>query len=198
MRFFYGFVAQVVRLDDTELEKLYSYSASARLSRLLPNREAPPDIEIADDMLRLHAVKIVQKEKGSASLPPGVSEPLRPIYEFGAKPHTDDEKRALSEIIKAFNVRHSTKFTAEDFLRFDQVNREILDADITERLRTNPTNVVYTAFSQAFFQGAIRIFQRNTDMTTIVLPDAEAREQAIRHFLNRALREVREAERPGP
>ena len=36
---FYSFVAQVVRLDDTGLEKLYSYAAW--LIRLLPNREVP-------------------------------------------------------------------------------------------------------------------------------------------------------------
>lgn len=188
---FYSFVVQVVRLDDTELEKLYSYSAW--LSRLLPNREVPPDIEITDDMLRLHAFKVVQKEKGSASLPPGVSEPLQPIYEFGAKPYTEDERRALSDIIKAFNERHGTQFTEEDFLRFEQVNREILDADMTEMLRNNPPDVVYSAFSQAFFHGAIRLFQRDSDMKSIVLSDAEAREQAIRHFFNRALREVRES-----
>ncbi len=187
---FYSFVAQVVRLDDTDLEKLYSYSAW--LSRLLPNREVPPDIEITDEMLRLHAFKVVQKEKGSASLAPGDTAPLAPIREFGAKPYTDDERRSLSEIIKAFNERHGTQFTEEDILRFEQVNREILDDDMTEMLRNNPPDVVYAAFSQAFFQGAIRMFQRDTDMKSIVLSDAEAREQAIRHFFNRALREVRE------
>ena len=193
---FYSFVAQVVRLDDTELEKLYSYSAW--LSRLLPNREVPPDIEITDDMLRLHAFKVVQKEKGSAALGPGDTTALAPIREFGAKPYTDDERRTLSEIIKAFNERHGTQFTAEDFLRFEQVNQEILDADMTEMLRNNPPDVVYAAFSQAFFQGAIRLFQRDSDMKSIVLSDAEAREQATRHFFNRALREVREVQGPRP
>lgn len=37
---FYSFVAQVVRLGDTDLEKLYSYAAW--LSRLLPNRQCRP------------------------------------------------------------------------------------------------------------------------------------------------------------
>ena len=190
---FYSFVAQVMRLDDTELEKLHSYGAW--LSRLLPNREVPPDIEITDDMLLLHAFKVLQKEKGSAALAPGDTAALAPIREFGAKPYTDDERRALSEIIKAFNERHGTQFTAEDFLRFEQVNREILDADMTEMLRNNPPDVVYAAFSQAFFQGAIRLFQRDNDMKSIVLSNAEAREQAIRHFFNRALREVRKEAR---
>jgi type I restriction enzyme R subunit len=59
-------------------------------------------------------------------------------------------------------------------------------------LRNNPPDVVYTAFAQAFFQGAIRMFQRDNEMRNIVLTDAEAREKATRHFFNRALREARE------
>ena len=43
-----------------------------------------------------------------------------------------------------------------------------------------------------FFQGAIRMFQREKEMRNIVLSDSEAREKATRHFFNRALREVRE------
>lgn len=187
---FYSFVAQVVRLGDTDLEKLHAYAAW--LDRLLPHREVPPDIEITDDMLRLQAFKVEQKEEGSASLTPGMSEPLHPINEFGANPYTEDEKRSLSEIIESFNERHGTEFSEEDFLRFEQVNREILDEDMTEMMRNNPPDVVFSAYAQAFFQGAIRMFQRDSEMKSIVLSDAEARDQAIRHFFGRALREVRE------
>ena len=187
---FYSFVAQVVRLDDTDLERLYSYGTW--LARLLPNRDVPPDIEITDEMLRLHAFKVVKKEEGRATLPPGVSEPLRPIFEFGANAYTDDERRSLSEIIRSFNERHGTQFTEDDFLRFEQVNREILDEDMVEMLRNNPPDVVFSAFSQAFFKGAIKMFQRDNEMKNIVLSDPQVREQAIRHFFNRALREVRQ------
>lgn len=187
---FYAFVAQVVRLSDTGLEKLYSYSAW--LSRLLPNRQIPADIDITEDMLRLQAFRVEQKEQGSASLSPGDRTPLKPISEFGAKPYTEDEERSLSAIIKAFNERHGTQFTREDFVRFEQVNQKIVDADMAEMLRNNPPDVVYAAFSQAFFKGAIDLFQRDNEMKNIVLTDGHVREQAIRHFFNRALREVRE------
>lgn len=187
---FYSFVAQVIRLSDTGLEKLYSYSAW--LSRLVPNREIPADIDITEDMLRLQAFRVDQKEQGSASLSPGDRATLKPISEFGAKPYTEDEERSLSAIIKAFNERHGTQFTREDFIRFEQVNRTIVDDDMAEMLRNNPPDVVYAAFSQAFFKGAIDLFQRDNEMKNIVLTDAQVREQAIRHFFNRALREVRE------
>ena len=76
-------------------------------------------------------------------------------------------------------------------VRFEQVNREIIDDDMAEMLRNNPPDVVYTAFAQAFFKGAIRMFQRDNEMRNVVLTDAEAREKATRHFFNRALREAR-------
>jgi type I restriction enzyme R subunit len=53
----------------------------------------------------------------------------------------------------------------------------------------------YAAFRDAFFQGAIRMFQRDNEMRNIVLSDATTRDMATRHFFNRALREVREAPR---
>ncbi|MCI0599892.1 MAG: DUF1311 domain-containing protein [Beijerinckiaceae bacterium] len=37
------------------------------------------------------------------------------------QPYTAEEEISLSEIITAFNERHGTKFTMEDFLRFEQV-----------------------------------------------------------------------------
>ena len=187
---FYAFIAQVIRLEDTSLEKLSAYGGW--LSRLLPDREVPPEIEITDEMLRLQAFRVEQKEAGRASLSPGEAEALAAIGEFGANPYTEDEKRELSEIVRAFNERHGTQFSEADMIRFEQVNQEILDEDLSAMLRNNPPDVVYSTFSEAFFQGAIRMFQREKEMRNIVLSDSEAREKATRHFFNRALREVRE------
>lgn len=187
---FYAFIAQVIRLEDTSLEKLSAYGGW--LSRLLPNREVPPEIEITEEMLRLQAFKVESKEQGSASLSPGDTEALAAISEFGAKPYTEDEKKELSEIVKAFNDRHGTQFSEADMVRFEQVNREIMDEDLSEMLRNNPPDVVYSAFAQAFFKGAIQMFQRDNEMRNIVLSDPEARDKATRHFFNRALREARE------
>lgn len=191
---FYSFVAQVMRLEDTGLEKLYAYVSW--LSRLLPNREIPAEIEITEDMLRLQAFRLERKEQGSASLSTGSTIPLTPIREFGAKSYSEDEERSLSEIINNFNQRHGTQFTKDDFLRFEQVNYEILhDEDLREMLSNNPPDVVYSAFSQAFFEGAIRLFQRENQLQNIVMTDSIARNQAIKHFFNRALNEIHIAKR---
>lgn len=187
---FYAFVAQVVPLGDAWLEKLYAYTSW--LSRLLPSREVPADITISDDMLNLAAFKLQKGEEGSASLAPGETKTLQPITEFGANAYTEEEEKSLSEIIQSFNERHGTQFSREDFLRFERVTREVMDEDMTEMIRNNPADVVYTAFSQAFFQRMVKMFQQDNEMRNIVMTDKDAREQATRHFFKRAQRQARE------
>lgn len=189
---FYSFVAQIVRLGDTSLEKLYAYADW--LDRLLPNREQPPEIGITDEMLRLRAFRVQQKESGSASLQAGETTPLTAIDEFGARPYTEDEAKALSEIVKAFNERHGTQFTEEDFLRLEQVKRKALDEEMTAVLRNNPPDVAYPTFSRRVFEEAIKQFQRDSGLQNIILTDAEDRDRIFRHLFNRALREVRDSQ----
>ncbi len=177
-------------LNDAWLEKLYVYTSW--LSRLLPSRNVPADINVTDDMLNLSAFKLRKGEEGSASLTAGQTSTLPPITEFGANPYTEEEERSLSEIIDSFNERHGTQFSREDFLRFERVTREIMDEDMTEMVKNNPADVVYNAFSQAFFQGMVKIFQKDNEMRNSVMTDKEAREQATWHFFKRAQRQVRD------
>lgn len=181
---FYAFVAQVVSLEDAWLEKLYAYGAW--LSRLLPSRDIPADINITDDMLKLAAFKLEEKEQGSISLEPGNLEPII----FQTTVLTPEEEKSLSEIIESFNERHGTNFSREDFLRFERVNREILDEDMLEMIRKNPADVVFNAYSQAFFQAMVRAFQSDNEMRNIIMTDPEAREQATRFSFKRAQRQA--------
>lgn len=186
---FYAFIAQVISLEDTNLEKLASYGGW--LSRLLPNRELPPEIEITEEMISLQAFKVDKKEQGSASLSPGDTQALAAISEFGAKPYTEDEKKELSEIIKSFNDRHGTQFTEAQMTRIEAVNPQVVDEDMREMLRNNPPDVVRSAYDQAVFQGMIRMFQDDAEMRDIILTDPEIRTKVTSYLFGRALREVR-------
>jgi len=190
---FYSFVAQVVSLQDGWLEKLFAYTSW--LSRLLPSRTVPAELTVSDDMLELAAIRVEQQDSGSASLGVGESRALPPITEFGANPYTEEEEKSLSQIIDSFNERHGTTFSREDFLRFERVNREIMDDEMEEMLRNNPADVVYSTFSRAFFAGMIKLFQQDNEMRNIVMTDSDAREQATRHFFKRAQRQAHEQER---
>lgn len=188
---FYSFVAQIIRLGDTSLEKLHAYAAW--LVRMLPSREEPPEVEITEDMLRLQAFRVQQREAGSASLYAGDTKPLTAISDFAAKPYNEDEARALSEIVKAFNDKHGTQFTNEDFLRLERVSHAALDDEMKAVLRNNPPDVAYPTFSRRLFEEAIRQFQRDSSLQNIVMTDPDVRNMAFRHFFSRALREVRES-----
>ena len=187
---FYSFVAQIIRLGDTALEKLYAYSDW--LDRMLPNREQSPEVEITEDMLRLRAFRVQQKEAGSASLQAGEATPLTAISEFGAKPYTEDEAKALSEIVKSFNERHGTQFTDEDFIRLEQVKRKALDEEMTSVLRNNPPDVSRPTFVRRLLEETIKQYQRDSSLQNIIMTNAEDRERIFNHLFSRALREVRE------
>lgn len=186
---FYSFVSQVMRLYDTDLEKLFSYASW--LVKLLPNRQVPPDIEITDEMIRLKAFRIEKKEQSNVSLSAGLGIELPPIKDFGANKPSEDEEKSLSEIIENFNQKHGTSFTKEDFVKYGRVNKEILSSDLKEMLRNNPPDVVYSAFSQAFFQGFIKLSQRENELQNIIMTDPNARDRVIKHFFSKALNEVR-------
>jgi len=137
--------------------------------------------------------RVQEEQSGYASLTPGDRSLLKPITEFGAKPYTEDEKRSLAEIIKAFNEKHGTQFTEADFIRYEQITQEMVNnEEMKEMLRNNPPDVVFNAFAETFFRAVIRAFQRDHEMRNIILTDPQARNQAIRHFFNRAVRLVRE------
>ena len=157
---------------------------------MLPSRDVPADISLSEEMLDLSEFRLNKEEESSASLQAGDTAVLAPITEFGANAYTAEEEKSLSEIIQSFNDRHGTQFSREDFLRFERVTRDIMDDDMTEMVRNNPADVVYNAFSQAFFQGMVKMFQQDNEMRNIVMTDREAREQATRHFFKRAQRQA--------
>lgn len=77
-------------------------------------------------MLDLEAYRIeAQGEAQDASLHPGDTVPLTPIDEFGANGFSEEEARALSEIIAAFNRRHGTASTEADYVRFEAVGDDM-------------------------------------------------------------------------
>ncbi len=62
----------------------------------------------------------------------------RPSARSRTNAYTEEEEKSLLEIIEAFNGRHGTTFSREDFLRFERVNQEIMDEDMKDKMRNNP------------------------------------------------------------
>lgn len=123
----------------------------------------------------------------------GDTEPLTAISDFGAKPYSEDEARALSEIVRSFNERHGTQFTEEDFIRLEQVKRKALDEEMTAVLRNNPPDVSRPAFMKRLLEETIMQYRRDNSLQNIIMTNAEDRDRVFNHLFGRALREVRDA-----
>jgi len=157
-------------LEDSGLEKLYVYATW--LDRKLPDREQPADPDISDDMLRLVAFKVEQKDEGSASLTAGERTELKPISEFAAKPFTEREAKTLQEIIDAFNERYGGNFSEDDYRRFVAASEKVMeDPAMLATLRNNPPDVSRGTYERAVYPEIIRAFQRDNDMKSIILTD---------------------------
>ena len=190
---FYAFVAQVVSLSDSEIEKLDAYVTY--LLRLLPDREVPGDVEITDDMVRLQAFRLVARDEQYASLAPDAGSPLQPITDFGAKPPAEEEEEALSEIVRAFNDRHGTDFKPEDMRKFEEDGDAVTDdEDMSEMLRNNPRDVVFPLFNQKMFGQLVRRMQRENKLSNIIMTDPIVRDRLTRHLFDRAMRRTTENE----
>ncbi|PVA05265.1 type I restriction endonuclease subunit R [Thalassorhabdomicrobium marinisediminis] len=185
---FYSFIAQVVDLADTDLEKLHLYGSW--LKRILPTRQAPQGEDVTDDMLEMAAFRL-EKEgaEQNASLGKDDNQALSPIDRFGANPYTEEESKTLTEIIQAFNARHGTEFSEEDYIRFEAVNNDILDDDVwAEMLRNNDPRDVRPRFDAEFTRRAIRAFQRDNAMRNAFMQDQEARDMLMGLMFQRAVR----------
>ncbi|MEP3667306.1 MAG: type I restriction endonuclease [Roseibium sp.] len=184
---FYSFIAQVMNLQDTDLERLHLYGAW--LQRILPSRDAPQGEDVTDDMLEMSAYRIEAQDVQDARLEPDANIALTPIDRFGANPFTEDEQKALSEIIGAFNTRYGTNFTEDDYIRFEAVNEDIVgDEDWAEMLRNNPPQDVRTRYDAEFMRRAIQAFQRDNAMRNAFMQDKEARDMLMSLMFQRAVR----------
>ena len=185
---FYSFIAQVVDLGDTDLEKLHIYGSW--LKRILPSRQAPQGEDVTDDMLDMAAYRLQKEgEPQDASLGKDDNQALSPIDRFGANPYTEEESKTLTEIITAFNARHGTEFSEEDYIRFEAVNNDILEDDVwAEMLRNNDPRDVRPRFDAEFMRRAIRAFQRDNAMRNAFMQDQEARDMLMTLMFQRAVR----------
>lgn len=185
---FYSFIAQVISLGDTDLEKMHIYGSW--LKRMLPSRQAPQGEDVTDDMLDMAAYRLEkQGEPQDASLDSEDNQALSPIDRFGANPYTQEESKTLTEIIESFNARHGTEFSEEDYLRFEAVNNDILEDDVwAEMLRNNDPRDVRPRFDAEFMRRTIQAFQRDNAMRNAFMQDKEARDMLMGLMFQRAVR----------
>jgi type I restriction enzyme R subunit len=195
---FYGFIAQIVNLADTWLEKLYRYGRL--LAAKLPRGDGAEQVSLGDDELRLVRYKLARTFSGSAALQPGEKSTLTGPVNLGTGKLDEAEQEMLSEIIRRFNERFGTAFSAEDWVNFQAAGNEALnDARTRDQALHNPYDVFFPVFEEKFMQWVIEGIQKRSaqsqrDFKTAswLTSDAEARRMVADLVAKRVWREVRE------
>lgn len=111
----YGFLAQIIPYQDSDLEKLYTY---ARFLLLKLPRRTDEGYELEDDVT-LRFYRLQKISEGGIGLEEGEAEPLKGPTEVGTG--REDKNIPLSRLIDKLNDRFGTDFKQADQLFFDQV-----------------------------------------------------------------------------
>jgi type I restriction enzyme R subunit len=113
----YGFMAQIIPYQDSDLEKLYTYARFLLLK--LPRRTDGTDYALEDDVA-LRFYRLQKISDGGIGLEEGEAEPLKGPTEVGTG-RREDKAIALSRLVDKLNDRFGTDFKQADQLFFDQV-----------------------------------------------------------------------------
>ena len=141
----YGFLAQIVKFTNVDLERDYIYCRA--LASLIREKNPGWGIDLGSEVELTH----LRHEKifeGSISLPSDEGE-VQTIYS-GAGPLTDPEEELLSEIIARINERFGTDWTEEDQLVFDAAAQDLVNDD---EIRNQAINNDEATFRDHVFVG---------------------------------------------
>jgi type I restriction enzyme R subunit len=130
----YGFVSQLIKFEDVELEYLYVFARS--LNRKLPKRKDKLPTEV-QDAVDLDSFRIQQTFKGQIGLED--EDGTVTGITVGTPHPTEDEKDLLSNIITTLNDTYGTELTEEDKVDIEGIHKK-LKADDGLRAAINANN----------------------------------------------------------
>ena len=143
----YAFISQIVTFEDPQLEKLYIFLKF--LIKKLPRRENPLPYEVLEaiDMATYRIEKTGEKNVELENTE-GV---IDPMSSGGSKSVTEDERDALSKIIKEINERYGTNFTDTDRVILNDLSKRLLDSEVLRgSVENNSKDSAKLKFDQLF------------------------------------------------
>ena len=141
----YGFLAQIVKFANVDLERDYIYCRA--LAMLIRDQNPGFGIDLGSEVELTH-LRHEKVFEGSISLP-GEEGEVTTIYS-GAGPLTDPEEELLSEIIARINERFGTDWTEEDQLVFEAAAQDLVKDD---EIRNQAINNDEATFRDHVFAG---------------------------------------------
>ena len=156
----YGFLAQIVKFANVDLERDYIYCRA--LVTLIPGQR-PGGIDIGSEVELTH-LRHEKVFEGSISLTDDEGE-VKTIYS-GAGPMTDPDEELLSEIIARINERFGTNWTEEDRLVFEAAAQDLVKDDQIQNQAVNNDEATFRdqIFSERYLKALLQRLDRNSDV----------------------------------
>ena len=188
----YGFLAQIIPYQDSELEKLYALVRN--LLTKLP-RDDGARVEL-DDEVALRYFRLRQIGAGSIGLAEGEADPLKGPTDVGTA-RIKDEEIELSSLIDKLNERFGTDFTEADQLFFDQVASAAENKDkVAEAAMANSFENFSAYFEKELENIFIERMDGNEDIFGRVMNDKEFRDEAHNHIARQVWERANKRGRP--
>lgn len=141
----YAFLAQLVPIRDTGLEKLYVFLRLLLPKLTVKKGELPVEVLGMVDMEKL-AVR--RNDKKDIGLKRGESK-VDPLNYGGGATLTPEEREALSKIIEDLNTRFNTAFTEDEIMVIKQLEKKIgEDEALQQQLKRGSPHAVKATFQQ--------------------------------------------------
>ena len=176
----YGFLAQIIPYQDSDLEKLYIYLRF--LLKKLPRGKADAVFPLDDDV-KLAYYRLQKLSEGQIDLSPKDAHPLKAPGDVGTGRLDDDVP--LSQLIDLLNGRFGTEFTPADQLFFDQISKEALqDEQLQQAARVNTIDDFKYLFDKAFEGLVIDRMEGNAEIFTKLMADDAFRKLVANNLLH--------------
>jgi type I restriction enzyme, R subunit len=143
----YAFISQIVTFEDPQLERLFIFLKF--LIKKLPRRENPLPYEVLE-AIDMETYKIEKKTEMDLKLEneDGI---IDPMGGGGSNTTGDDEKDALSRIIKEINERYGTSFTEIDRVILNDLTRKLYKSEVLQgSVQNNSKDAAKLKFDELF------------------------------------------------
>lgn len=157
----YAFISQIISFCDSSLEKLYVFLRLLRKKLPLSTERLP--IEVLES-IDLESIKIPMVGKTEIKLESddGMLDPI----EGRDRGQDEDEKEALSKILKDVNDRFGTDFSEEDRIILNNLTKRLMsDQNLVGVLKNNNSqDAIKVKFDEVFGKELLAMFRSNFDL----------------------------------
>ncbi len=185
-RSLYMFLSQIIPYQDSDLEKLYTYSRF--LLNKLPRTSRETRVTVDDDV-ELKYYRLEKISEGSINLREGEVEYLKGPGDVGTG--QPDEEVQLSTLVAALNERFGTEFTPADQLFFEQVRETaVANEQLRQAAIVNSMENFAPIFNKELESLLIERMEGNEDIFSRMMNDDAFRNVAAGYLMKAVYRHI--------